>query len=234
VCGAIEAMSRRRPREDVMAAVPTRTLRLRAADFREILEDNYGLLTTVRRMLARELLAVIPLPVNPPGMVIAEVTSDQPLDMVERLMVLRKRMPFGKGRIEALAALAQAAEEVRIPAKTQIAAEGEMPQATLIVLEGEVTIQRGATSVVVGAGHAIGALEVLAEAPYLTNITTLTPVRALRCPVGPNYDILEDHTDLALAMVETLASVLVDRNPAAQPLPTDAAAEAPSDRPSVN
>ena len=234
VCGAIEAMSRRRAREDVKAVVPTRTLRLAAADFREILEDNFGLLTTVRRMLARELLKVMPLPVNPPGMVVAEVTSDQPLGMVERLMVLRKRMPFGKGRIEALAALAQAAEEVRIPAKTQIATDGEMPQATLILLEGEVTIQRGATSVVVGPGQAIGALEVLAEMPFTTNVTTLTPVRALRCPAGPNYDIFEDHTDLALALVETLASVLVDRNPAAQPLPTAPGAEAPSDRPSVN
>lgn len=234
VCGAIEAMSHRRPREDVRAADRTRTLRLGAADFREILEDNFGLLTTVRRMLAHALLEVMPLPVEPPGMIIAEVTSDLPLGMVERLMVLRKRMPFAKGRIEALAALAQAAEEVSIPAKTQVGTAGEIPQATLILLAGDVTIQCGAASVVVGAGHAIGALEVLAEAPFRTNVTTLTRVRALRCPVGAYFNILEDHTDLALAVVEALASVLVELDPAARALPTDLCADPPSDRPSVN
>ena len=235
VCGAIEAMARRRAREDVRAAVPTRTLRLGAADFREILEDNFGLLTTVRRLLARELLAVMPLPPTmAPNMVVAEVTSDQPLGMVERLMVLRKRMPFGKGRIEALAALAQAAEEVRVPARTEIAAAGELPTSTLILLDGTVTVQKGPTSVVVGPGHAISALEVLAQVPMTTNVTTITPIRALRCPVAPMYDVLEDHTDLALAMVESLASALVDRNPRALPLPTEGGPEAPSDRPSVN
>jgi hypothetical protein len=42
-------------------------------------------------------------------------------------------------------------------------------------------------------------------------MSTLTPIRALRFPNAALFDVLEDHTDLALAMVESLAGALVDR-----------------------
>src|SRR4051812_44945364 len=53
--GALEAIARRRTREPITAETPARTLRLAAADFREILDDNFGLLTGVQRSLARAL-----------------------------------------------------------------------------------------------------------------------------------------------------------------------------------
>ncbi|HEY4059725.1 MAG TPA: hypothetical protein VGM39_24090, partial [Kofleriaceae bacterium] len=56
VCGALQAMAGKRTSEDIVAEQETHTLRLSAANFREILEDNFGLLSAVRRTLARELL----------------------------------------------------------------------------------------------------------------------------------------------------------------------------------
>lgn len=207
VCGSLEAMGKRRMGEDVFTEEPTRTLQLSAVAFREILEDNYGLLSNVRRALGRQLHA---LPPTFETFDMPEPVGAQPLGMVERLMLLRRRMPFGRGRIEALAALAQAADEVRLPAGATLAIAGEMVESTLVLLEGRVRISRGDCTVVVGPGYAVGALEALAELPHAATSVTLTPVRALRCPSGVMFDVLEDHTDLALAMIEALATALVD------------------------
>lgn len=207
VCGSLEAMGRRRMSEDVFAEERTRTLQLSAAAFREILEDNYGLLTSVRRALGRQLHD---LPISFETFDVPEAVGEPPLGMVERLMLLRRRMPFGRGRIEALAALAQAAEEIRIPASTELAVAGDAVTATLVILEGRVRVSRGGTTVVVGPGYVVGALEALGELPHAATSVALTPVRALRCPSSVMFDVLEDHTDLALAMIESLAAALVD------------------------
>ncbi|HEY4181672.1 MAG TPA: cyclic nucleotide-binding domain-containing protein [Kofleriaceae bacterium] len=215
VCGALQAMAGRRTTEDILAEVESTTLRLTAADFREILEDNFGLLSAVRRTLARELLT---LSLRPPSqdetkVLLPEVTTDSPLGMVERLMVLRKRLPFGKGRIEALAALSQSADEIRVPARTDLATAGEPVTAVTIILEGTAQVIRPDGQFVFGPGSSIGAFESLGEAPLTASVTTLTPVRALRFPVTAFLDVLEDHTDLALAMVERLATTLLEQAP---------------------
>lgn len=210
VLNATEAMSRRRTREAVIAEVPTRTLRLSAKDFAEILEDNFGFLSNVRRALARRLLTAAVAPSLTPS--VEEVGAlPETLGMVDRLIVLRTLMPFAKGRIEALAALAQAAEEIRIPAHTEIGVAGVLSTSVLILLEGSASCARpGASPVIVGPGHAIGALETLGEVPFTTTIRTLGAVRALRCPGAALFDVLEDHTDLALGMIESLSGSVLD------------------------
>ncbi len=210
VLNATEAMAGRRTREAVIAAVPTRTLRLEAKDFAEILEDNFGFLSNVRRALARRLLAIdATAPLTPS---VDEVeTLPGALGMVDRLILLRALMPFARGRIEALAALAQASEDIRIPANTELGVVGQPATALLIIMEGSVACARatGAPQIL-GAGHAIGALETLGEVPFTTAIHTLTAVRALRCPGAALFDVLEDHTDLALGIIESLSGSLLD------------------------
>lgn len=208
--GALEAIARRRTREPIIAEVPTRTLRLAAADFREILDDNFGLLTSVRRSLARAILADFTPPPPSTRLAIHEALEAQ-LGMVDRLIILRRYMPFGKGRIEALAALAQASEEIRLPARTVVGSQGDSATSVLVLLDGTVHGTRDGVSFVLGPGHSPGALESLAEVPYSSTMSTLTPIRALRFPNAALFDVLEDHTDLALAMVESLAGALVDR-----------------------
>jgi CRP-like cAMP-binding protein len=210
VVGALEAIARRRTREPITAETTARTLRLAAADFREILDDNYGLMSSVRRSLARELISNFAPAPPPPVRLGPDEVAPSPLGMVDRLIVLRRYMPFSRGRIEALAALAQASEEIRLPARSLVGTQGESASSVLILLEGMVHGSHAGVSVVLAPGHAPGALESLAEIPYASTMSTLTPIRALRFPSATLFDVLEDHTDLALAMVESLAGALVD------------------------
>ena len=207
VLGALEAIARRHRRETVIADVPTKTLRLGARDYREILEDNFGLLTIARRSLARALLAAGPHGI--PAVEQPDPVPDRPLDMVERMIVLRTRMPFGRGRVEALAALAQAAEEVRLPAGTELAAAGELATGTYVLLDGTVSGGASGSPFVLGRGQAVGALETLAESPFAHRVTARTAVRALRFPGAALFDVLEDHAEFALALLEHLAAALI-------------------------
>lgn len=210
VLHATEAMARRRTRETVVAELATRTLQLSASDFAEILEDNFGFLSNVRRSLARRLLAVSVAQPLTTRIVEVEAPHDT-LGMVDRLIMLRTLMPFARGRIEALAALAEASEEVRIPAQTQIGAAGGAATAVLVLLEGNASVARtGSTPLIVSTGHAIGALETLGEVPFTATIRTVSAVRALRCPGAALFDVLEDHTDLALGMIESLSGSVLD------------------------
>jgi hypothetical protein len=149
----------------------------------------------------------------------AEPVDLNPLGMVERLMLLRRRMPFGRGRIAALAALAQAAQEVRLPANAEIAVVGDAVTDPLVLLEGRVRVTRGGTTVVVGPGYVVGSREAIAELPHQSTCVAVTPIRALRCPSSVMFDVLEDHTDLALSMIESLAAALVDGGAARIPEP---------------
>jgi CRP-like cAMP-binding protein len=100
---------------------------------------------------------------------------------------------------------------VRLPARTIVGKRGDPATSVLVLLDGTVHAARDGMSFVLGPGHAVGAIESLAEMPYSATLSTLTPVRALRFPNAALFDVLEDHTDLALALVESLAGALVDR-----------------------
>ncbi len=210
VLHSLEAMANRRTKEAVIAKTAAKILRIAAKDFIEILEDSFGFLCNLRRMMARRLLSITAAPPLTEGVEVVDRAA-QPLGMVERLITLRKHVPFANGRIEALAALAQASEEIQIPAGAQIGVAGQPATSVLIVLEGTASLARaGGPQLVVGPGHAIGALETLAELPFTTTIRSLAGIRALRFPGAALFDVLEDHTDLAVSMVGSFAAVMLD------------------------
>jgi CRP-like cAMP-binding protein len=207
--GALEVMSGRTLAGAAVAQGRTTTLQLASADFAEVLEDNFGLLSSTRRSLARRALAADlgPRPLPPT----IERPGSQPLSMVERLMVLRRQLPFASGRIQGLATLAQATEEQRWAPGTVITRAGDAADGAYIVIEGAVRAVRShGEPRVLGPGVGFGDLETLAEVPLVETVEAITAVRTLHCPADATFDVLEDHTDLALAMVSTLAGALLD------------------------
>jgi CRP-like cAMP-binding protein len=197
VHGALEVAAGRSARMPTIARSRTRTLELAASDYLEILEDNFGLLHAVIRDLAARvlLLGIEPRPH-------ATIPSGT-FGFVERMIVLRQLLPFVAGRLEPLAILAHAAVERRWPSGTLVRSDHD---ATLVVLEGSLRCGNK----VIGVGHAVGALEVLAGVPNVATLEAITPIRALEIPAAAILDVLEDHTDFALAIMQALARAVVD------------------------
>jgi CRP-like cAMP-binding protein len=205
--GAVEVLADRAPAEVVRAAVATTALRLDGNACVELLEDNFGTLVLVLRDLARRLAPFT----SGRRARVAPPASADPLDMVQRLIVLRGQLPFAAGRLQALATLAQLSEEVRWPAGTVIVRAGALADAVLVLLEGTVAVRGDdGTTTIRAAGDAIGGLETLAGGRHAATVEAVTATRALVSRGDAVLDVIEDHTDLGLAMIEAIAGGLLD------------------------
>ncbi len=207
VFGVLEVFAGRAVAEPVVAAVDTRTLQLAASDLAEILEDNYGLLSNTRRGIARYLLSkrVGRTTWQRPQQVVAPYRHP---GLVERLIVLRHQLPFG--RMQALAALAQSAVEVSWQPGEIIRSAGDPADGAFVLLDGSVRGLRGSSEHVLVPNDMIGMLETLAERDHGMTTIAATPVRALRIPAVALVDVMEDHTDLGLGMITQLAGEVLD------------------------
>jgi CRP-like cAMP-binding protein len=206
--GALEVIAGRPLAERVVATTDTRTLQLATTDFSEILEDNYSVMSSTRRMLARRLATLDTTLAHRPRVLVDDVASS--LGLVDRLLVLRGQLPFARGSIQALTTLAAATEELYFPVRTPIARAGDEADGLLVVLDGVAKMRRTHGPDILAAGAAIGALETLGELPYTSDIDTISALRVLRLPSGALFDVMEDHTDFAIALVGKLASELLD------------------------
>ncbi|MBZ0234191.1 MAG: cyclic nucleotide-binding domain-containing protein [Deltaproteobacteria bacterium] len=132
----------------------------------------------------------------------------EPLDLVTRLELLRHGLPFPSGYIQAVAALAVAAHEERLPVGTRVQRAGEVADTVTVVIDGvgHVVEPAPAFGEKVLPGQSLGRLETLARAPYAVTVEALTPLRVLRVPLPALLDIMEDHTDFAMALTTQLAT----------------------------
>jgi CRP-like cAMP-binding protein len=201
VFGALEVFAGRPCNATAIAKVATRTLELPASDVSELLEDNFGLMLSSLRELTRRMLR---LKAAPPR--VSEPTRG-PLGLVERLILLRQHQPFAVARLQALAMLANNSDELHWPRGVEIVHEGEPATDGYIIIDGALRTSRGDT---IGPGVQVGQLETLAGAQYASTIETTSDVRALRSSGTAVIDMLEDHTDIGLAMIASFARALLD------------------------
>jgi CRP-like cAMP-binding protein len=207
VFGVLELFAGRRASTGARATMRTRTLRLDAEDVSEILDDNFGVLMSVIRavaglVVAREPIArphVLALPTNPLG-------------LVDRLLLLRRQLPFAQARIRALATLAHVSRELSWPTGAPIACAGELATSAYLIIEGNARAVGGAGEPLpLAPGDAIGLLETLAGRAHAATFEVTSPVRALASSSAALFDVLEDHTDLGLDILAMLARELLDQ-----------------------
>ena len=196
VVGALEVLARSPMRAPVVATRETRTLQLAGGDVREILEENFGILRAALRGMATALPEVRP--ARPPR------ELGNPLGFVDRLILLRDQPAFAGAHLDALASLAHASHEVDIPSGVPIVRAGEPAVSSFVIVEGTALGPEGA----LGPGSTIGALATLAEMPHPATIHATSRVRALESGASALFDVIEDHTDLGMAMLASFASTL--------------------------
>ncbi len=209
--GALEVFANREALHTTVAATELRTLHLSAADIGEVLEDNFGVLLATLRELASRVVALAP----PPPRAATMFTPGNPLGLVERLILLRQQLPFTRARLQALATLAHASDEIMWPAHTVVVRAGDPATGGFIIVDGTMLATRSGsvTTELLEPGALVGHLETLAGLPHSATIETTLPVRALRSGSSAILDVLEDHTDVGLAMMATFAGALLDASP---------------------
>ena len=139
----------------------------------------------------------------------ASPASSVSLDLVERVAALHRVELFAgiPGRV--LAAVAEAAVEVRASPGEVLVAEGAVEAHLYALVEGRVRVHRGGQTLVeLGPGATVGELAALIPAPRTAWVTALEPTLVLRVDQAVLDDLLLDWPELAHGVIAALVSRL--------------------------
>lgn len=194
--GAMEVFADRPAATAAVTTCATRTLALDAEDLNEILEDNFGVLLAILRSVAGQsrepIVDTDPLPPAP-----------GPLGLIDRLFLLRRHPVFARASVRSLATLARAAQPVVWEPGVRIVHAEQPASAVHIVVAGNVRMIDDPAAI--GAGAMFGLLATLANAPAAASFDAIGAVHGLTTPSAALLDVLEEHSDLGIAMLAALA-----------------------------
>ncbi|MEM8609186.1 MAG: cyclic nucleotide-binding domain-containing protein [Myxococcota bacterium] len=209
VAGGISAMAGDDQGYDGVAVGDTVTLRIASDDTQEILEDHFVLLRGILEGTGREVLRA--LRQLGPNAGFETSASEVPyyeraLDLVEKMAFLRQSVVLQQSHIDAVSDLAQEVEEKRFEAGTELWLPGAASPYFLLLVSGSVECdaEDPVQHFVLGPGDSVGANEATAGEPRWFRARAREDVVALKIDVETFYDILEDHFDMALALLRSV------------------------------
>jgi CRP-like cAMP-binding protein len=137
------------------------------------------------------------------------VSDSDELLTIERVAVLQRVGLLSAVPGNRLVAVARRVEEVRVDAGIMIIERGALEDWLFVVADGRVRVHVDERTLVEsGPGAVVGELAVLAPAPRSASVTTLQPTLLLRLRRGPFLELLDDHPEIARAVISTLAKHL--------------------------
>jgi CRP/FNR family transcriptional regulator, cyclic AMP receptor protein len=131
------------------------------------------------------------------------------LGLVDRVAALHRVDLFADVPGRVLAAVAEAADEVRAAPGAVLIEEGAVEAHLYAVIEGRVRVHRGdQTLVELGAGATVGELAVLVPQPRAASVTAIEPTLALRVGQEVLDDLLADWPELTHGVIAALVARL--------------------------
>ncbi|MCC7542668.1 MAG: cyclic nucleotide-binding domain-containing protein [Deltaproteobacteria bacterium] len=200
--GIMTVLARSESPYDTVAATDLLTLEIDAEVFLEILEDRFPVLhNTLRISTAMLSKSLSELPASELGSKRAPdcpVIGDRPLDIVERLLFVRRIPLYRNTSTNALAEMAQLLVEERFADGTVLFRRGESADRVFFVLRGAIrcTAEQGEFSF--EAGSVVGGLEALAGVPRWYGAEASDSLVVLRGLTTDVIDVYEDNPALAL------------------------------------
>ena len=209
--GALPLLARASMESRAVAESDTLTLEIDADAVAEVLEDRFQIVQYLLRELSRQTLELLRRYRLDPNLFFPELPVPPPeeggLDLVSRLLLLRRMPVFGRTSITALAELARTMANVRYETGTQLWQEGEPAQGMVMISNGRVQAAgSGDVRFEAGPGFPLGALEALAQTPRWYAARTLTPVVALQAQPDVLVDLFEDNFEMAMDYLALVSS----------------------------
>ncbi|HEU5209454.1 MAG TPA: Crp/Fnr family transcriptional regulator [Longimicrobiales bacterium] len=130
------------------------------------------------------------------------------MDLVDKVFLLQ-HMDLLRGAQSAhLALVASIADEVDAATGTVLLQRGAPADAAWVVISGSVDVSSGGGSRVAGANDAFGAGALLDASPSLVHAVATSPARLLRIGGDDFRDLLSDHPELAITMLQAIGARL--------------------------
>jgi CRP-like cAMP-binding protein len=209
--GGLPLLARATMGSRAIAERDTLTLEIDADAIAELLEDRFSIVQYLLRELSRQTLELLRRHKLDPNQFFPEPPAGLPehggLDLVDRLLLLRRMPVFERSSITALAELARTMANVRFEAGTLLWQEGEPSQGILMVTSGRVQARgSGEVGFEAGPGFPLGGLEALAQTPRWYSARALSPVVALQGQTDVLVDLFEDNFEMAMDYLALVSS----------------------------
>lgn len=207
--GLMHVLANRAPPRS-RAAEATEAIGLTREDLEEVLEHRFEILLSILGWICRESLDLMA--VLAPGHVLhgsrhPEEPGPKATSMfARRLAALAQSSWFPGEHLDALAELAVHIEEVELAAGHRLWGPGDSADYFYVITSGSVKCASGPSwHCHGGEGVTVGEFEALAGLPRRFEAEAQMPVSALRVYTGSFLDILEDHPQMAVAVLAILA-----------------------------
>jgi ATP/ADP translocase/HEAT repeat protein len=127
------------------------------------------------------------------------------MDTIEKVFLLQKVDLLRDARSAHLAILASIAEELDVPAGTRVMTEGEPTDALYIVVKGAVELRGMGGTLLAADGAAFGTWALIDQSPSVVEARARDATRLLRITRDDFHDLVADHPELAIGMLQGLA-----------------------------
>jgi CRP-like cAMP-binding protein len=210
VVGGLAVLAQDADGQHAVAVEDTVTLQLDGDDLEELFEENFSILGAVLKVLAREQIRARQQLVpnagfsrsgpTPPTLEVSE------LELVHKLIALRRTSDFAGARIQALADLAHEATPVAFQPGQQMWRVGDVANHLLVLVSGVIHGSAADRRIEfdVGPGSMIGLDSVAGEPRWYTALAR-DVVTALRIDSERLFDVIEDHLDVGTELLRTFA-----------------------------
>ncbi|MCA9604564.1 MAG: cyclic nucleotide-binding domain-containing protein [Myxococcales bacterium] len=191
---------------EVVALEDTVLLTFQVTELEELFEDRFSILARVLRAMSRQAIqlrralggtAGFPASADP-----GETCPARSLDLVQRMVYLRRSLAMQSSSIDSVAVLAKTAEEIRLAPGDVLWRVGDPSSSIVVVLCGRL---RGTNAdgirFELGAGDLAGSLDATAEVPRWYDCEVIDGLVALRLPRDITLDVWEDHPELPLGLL---------------------------------
>lgn len=127
------------------------------------------------------------------------------ISTVEKVLFLKSIDLFSQIPGEALARVAQIAEEVDFAPKETVLTEGELGDSLYLIVEGRVEVFKGDRLVVeLGPRECVGEMAILDSEPRSATVKALTAVRALEIEREDFYELMNEKMEIARGVIKVL------------------------------
>jgi CRP-like cAMP-binding protein len=210
--GGMSVLARAEYGSQVVADEDTLALEIDADAILDVLEDRLPILQHMLREVSRQALSLLQKNKLDPSKVFPMPAGAMPgsaqLDLVDRLLLLRRMPVFDRTSITALAELARTMAQVRFEAGTTLWHEGEPAAHLVMVCDGSVRATvPGGIEFTAGPGFPLGALEALGQRSRWYDAVAATPVVGLYGQTDVLFDLFEDNFDMAMDYLAVISRV---------------------------
>jgi CRP-like cAMP-binding protein len=210
--GGMPLLARGEYGSQVVAEQDTLALEIDADAVADLLEDRLPVLLHLMREVSRQLLELLqkhrldPASVFP--MTQGELPATAQLDLVDRLLLLRRMPMFERTSITALAELARSVAQVHFEPGTTLWHAGEPAAHMVMICSGSVRASGpGGVAFVAGPGFPLGALEAIGQRSRWYDAVATAPVVGLHGSTEVLVDQFEDNFEMAMDYLAGISRV---------------------------